>query len=451
MKSHKEIPVSDSRLPALSRRGFLGIAGAAAGAAALTACAGSGGGGTQGGDSKTITFWSNHPGTSKDQEVELINRFQAKYPDLKVNLVDAGKNYEEVATKFNAALSGGELPDVVILSDVWWFNYALNGTIEPLDSHFGAAGVNVSDYVDTFLGDYKFNGKTWALPYSRSTQIFYYNKDVWSKAGLPDRTPESWAEFDEWGPKIQSVLGDGKWAHGWGDAKNYLAWTFQGPLWTFGGAYSDEWKLKFNDPASLAAGNYLRDSMNAKKYASIRPTYAVDFGNGIIASAIGSTGDLKSIKTNSEGKTQFGTGFLPHPNGLAGATTGGAGLAIPSRISDARKENALKFIDFITNTANTSYFSQATGYVPVRKSAQQDPSMADFLAKKPNFKTAIDQLPLTKPQNYARVFVPGGDQIIGTGLEKIGLQNADTAATFADIANQLQTIIDRQITPKLPK
>ncbi|WP_407671525.1 ABC transporter substrate-binding protein [Nocardia aurantiaca] len=450
--------MSDSHSPAhfsarrggLSRRGFLGLAGAAAGTAALAACAGSGGG-TQGGDSKTITFWSNHPGTSKDQEIELINRFQAKRPDLKVNLVDAGKNYEEVATKFNAALSGGELPDVVIVSDVWWFNYALNGAIEPLDSHFSAAGVNVGDYVDTFVNDYKFNGKTWALPYSRSTQIFYYNKDVWAKAGLPDRTPQSWTEFDEWGPKIQSVVGDGKWAHGWGDAKNYLAWTFQGPCWTFGGAYSDEWKLKFTDPATLAAGNYLRDSINTKKYASIRPTYAVDFGNGIIASAIGSTGDLKSINTNAAGKVQFGTGFLPHPNGLAGCTTGGAGLAIPSRISDARKKNALEFIEFITNAANTSYFAQATGYVPVRKSAQQDPGMQDFLTKNPNFKTAIDQLPLTKPQNYARVFVPGGDQIIGTGLEQIGLQNRDTAAAFGDIANQLQTIIDRQITPKLPK
>ncbi|MEV6770841.1 ABC transporter substrate-binding protein [Nocardia sp. NPDC051030] len=437
--------------PALSRRGFLGLTGAAAAGLALTACAGSGGGSKQGGDDKTITFWSNHPGTSKDQEAELINRFQAKYPDLKVNLIDAGKNYEEVSQKFNAALSGGELPDVVILSDVWWFNYALNGSIEPLDSHFASAGVNVSDYVDTFVNDYKFNGKTWALPYSRSTQIFYYNKDLWSKAGLPDRGPESWTEFDEWGPKIQSLLGADKWAHGWGDAKNYLAWTFQGPTWTFGGHYSDEWKLKFNEPQTIAAGNYLRDSINNKKYASIRPTYAVDFGNGIIASAIGSTGDLKSIKTNAAGKTEFGTAFLPHPNGQAGATTGGAGLAIPSRISDKRKENALKFIDFITNTENTSYFSQATGYMPVRKSAMQDPSELDFLTKNPNSKTAIDQLAVTKPQDYARVFLPGGDQIIGTGLEQIGLQNRDAAAAFADVTTQLQNIIDRQITPKLPK
>ncbi len=436
--------------PALSRRGFLGLAGASAAGLALTACAGSGGGSKQEGDGKTITFWSNHPGTSKELETELINRFQAKYPDLKVNLVDAGKNYEEVSQKFNAALSGGELPDVVVLSDVWWFNYALNGTIEPLDSHFASAGVQLDDYVDSLAADYLFNGKHYALPYARSTQIFYYNKDVWTKAGLPDRGPESWAEFDEWGPKIQSVVGADKWAHGWGDAKNYLAWTFQGPTWTFGGRYSDQWTLKFNDAATISAGNYLRDSINVKKYASIRPQIATDFGTGIIASTIASTGDLKGIQKNAEGKLEFGTAFLPRPNG-PGATTGGAGLAIPSRISDQRKENALKFIEFITNAANTAYFTQGTGYMPVRKSALQDPSEQEFLTKNPKSKTAIDQLALTRSQDYARVFVPGADQIIGTGMEQIGLQNRYAATAFADVTNQLQAIIDRQITPKLPK
>ncbi|MBX4378728.1 extracellular solute-binding protein, partial [Mycobacterium tuberculosis] len=79
-------------------------------------------------------------------------------------------------------------------------------------------------------------------------------------------------------------------------------------------------------------------------------------------------------------------------------------------ISEARKVNALKFINFITDTANTAYFSQNVGYMPVRKSALSDPSMSAFLEKNPNFTTAITQLSHTKPQNYARVFVPGGDK-----------------------------------------
>jgi sn-glycerol 3-phosphate transport system substrate-binding protein len=434
-----------------SRRGFLSLAGAAAAGLAISACAGTGGGTSQSGAPNTIVFWSNHPGASKNQEIELINRFHAKHPELTVQLIDAGKNYEEVSQKFNAALSGGDLPDVVVLSDVWWFNYALSGVIEPLDGHFAAAGVNVADYVDTFVDDYTFDGKTWALPYARSTQIFYYNKNIWAAAGLPDRGPESWTEFDEWGPRIQQVVGPGKWAHGWANAQNYLAWTFQGPTWTFGGGYSDKWTLKFSDPKTIAAGTFLSDSINVKKYAAIRPQYAVDFGTGIVASALGSTGDLKGIQTNTAGKLNFGTAFLPHPGGTAGCTTGGAGLAVPARISDQRKLNALTFIDFLTDTENTAYFSQATGYIPVRKSAVQDGAEQSFLNQHPNFTTAIDQLPLTRSQDYARVFLPGGDQVIGTGLEQIGLQNRDVAATFADIGTQLQQIYDHQIAPKLPK
>ncbi|MFC9554610.1 ABC transporter substrate-binding protein [Rhodococcus sp. NPDC056960] len=436
----------------MNRRGFLGLAGAVAAGAALTACAGSGSGSptTSGaaGDANTITFWSNHPGKSQDVERELINRFQAKYPDLTVNLVDGGKNYEEVSQKFNAALSGGELPDVVVLSDVWWFNYALTGAIEPLDGLFGEVGVDSADYVDSLLADYLFEGKHYALPYARSTPLFYYNKQVWSQAGLPDRGPATWQEFDEWGPELQRVMGNGKLAHGWGDAKNYLGWTFEGPVWTFGGAYSDQWDLKFGDEKTLAAGTFLKDMIHTKKYAAVSSDIANEFGAGILASTIASTGDLSGITKSAT--FDFGTAFLP-ASGAPGCPTGGAGLAIPSRISDERKTNALKFIDFVTNGENTAYFSQNVGYMPVRKSAVEDPGMKAYLDANPNARTAVDQLAKTRSQDYARVFVPGGDQIIGTGLEQIALQNADVAATFAGVGTQLQQIIDRQITPKLPQ
>ncbi|MEV5648021.1 ABC transporter substrate-binding protein [Nocardia sp. NPDC052254] len=431
---------------ALSRRGFL----TAAAGLTVAACAGMGARSEVEGDPNTIVFWSNHPGTSKKQELELIGRFHTEHPELTVKLVDAGRNYEEVAQKFNAALTGGALPDVVVLSDVWWFNYALNKAIEPLDAEIAGAGVPLNDYVDSFIQDYRFDDKLWALPYARSTQIFCYNRGLWSRAGLPDRGPQSWQEFDEWGPELQRAIGPGKWAHGWGDAKNYLAWTFQGPNWTFGGAYSDEWALKFSDPHTVEAGNFLREMINRKGYASIRPSLAVDFGTGLVGSAVTSTGDIKGIAANAAGRMDFATAFLPHPNG-PGCTTGGAGLAIPARISARRKANALRFIEFITNPANTAYFSQATGYIPVRKSALEEPSEQQFLAGNRNFATAIDQLPLTRSQDYARVFLPGADQIIGTGLEQIGLRDREVTAAFADITSRLQSIYSRQIGPKLPR
>ncbi|QNG21526.1 ABC transporter substrate-binding protein [Rhodococcus triatomae] len=434
----------------MNRRNFLGLAGAVAAGAALTACAGTGSSSGESGDANTITFWSNHPGKSQDVERELIARFEAQHPDLTVDLVTGGKNYEEVSQKFNAALSGGELPDVIVLSDVWWFNYALTGAITPLDGLFDEVGVDSGDYVDSLLADYLFQGEHFALPYARSTPLFYYNRQIWEQAGLPDRGPATWAEFDEWGPELQRVVGGGKFAHGWGNATDYLGWTFEGPIWTFGGGYSDQWRLTMTDDRTVQAGEFLKSMIHEKRYAAVANDIANDFSAGILASTIASTGDLSGVTANAG--FDFGTAFLPtSSSGDPGCPTGGAGLAIPARISDERKKNALTFIDFVTNGANTAYFSQSVGYMPVRKSATEDPEMKSFLDANPNARTAVDQLAHTRSQDYARVFVPGGDQIIGTGLEQVALQNADVRSTFGSVADQLQQIIDRQISPKLPQ
>ena len=93
-------------------------------------------------------------------------------------------------------------------------------------------------------------------------------------------------------------------------------------------------------------------------------------------------------------------------------------------------------------------FTQATGYMPVRKSALDNPSEKDFLAKNPNAKTAVDQLPKTRSQDYARVFVPGGGARIGKALDQVA-QGADVTQTFTSLNSETQQVIDSQIKAKL--
>lgn len=429
----------------LSRRNFLNVAAMSAAGATLAAC----GGGSPEIDQRKITFWSSHPADSQNVELELISRFEAAHPHLTVNLVTAGKNYEEVAQQFSAALSGGDLPDVVLLSDVWWFHFALSGAITPLDQYFAEVGVNLDDYVDSLRSDYLFNGQHYALPYARSTPLFYYNRNLWGKAGLPDRGPHTWDEFAQWGPELQRAIG-GKYAHGWGNATDYLGWTFEGPTWTFGAGYSDGWRLTMTDDATVEAGEFLQSMIHKKRYGVVVNELATDFASGILASTIASTGDLSAIAASAA--FDFGTAFLPSSStGEPGCPTGGAGVAIPWEIPDQRKVDALTFIDFVTNGANTAYYSQNLGYLPVRKSSAQDLGLQTFLGANPNFRTAVDQLAYSRSQDYARVFVPGGDQIIGHGLERVALWKADVPSTFAGVQAQLQAIIDTQIAPRLPQ
>ena len=95
----------------------------------------------------TITFWSNHPGSSEDITKQIISDFKNE-TGITVNLVTAGSSYEDVAQKFQTAQTGGTLPDIVVFSDVWWFRYYMQDSIIPLTNALKAANVDTSDYRD---------------------------------------------------------------------------------------------------------------------------------------------------------------------------------------------------------------------------------------------------------------------------------------------------------------
>jgi sn-glycerol 3-phosphate transport system substrate-binding protein len=433
----------------MNRRGFLGLAGAAA-AVGVSACAGGGGttassGGASGSASSTISFWSNHPANGKEVEQKLCTAFEAANPGLKVQLVDGGASYEELAQKFNAALAGGDVPDVVLGSDVTWFNLALNKQLEPLDPLLASAKIDTSDYVKTLYDDYLFNGSHYALPYARSTPLFYYNKELWSAAGLPDRGPKTWDEFKEWGPQLTKSLGADKTPLILADGAHYLDWYFENMVWSMGGTYSKDWTPTFSDPKTVAAGKFLQ-SLAQEKLVRFNKAPATDFGAGLSACMLESTGQVVNLAKVA--KFTVGTAFLPTPTGTKACPTGGAGIGIPAKISAERKANALKFISFITNPQSTITFTQALGYMPVRTSALNEASEKAYLKEHPNSQTAVNQLAVTRKQDQARVFVPGGGARIGAALDKI-VQGADVAATFKALDTATQQAYDTQVKPRL--
>lgn len=436
-------------MPQISRRHFLAAATVAGAGATLAACAGTGGstsaasGSSEAGDSNTIVWWSNHPANSKQVELEIISRFEAENPDLKVQLVDAGANYAEVSQKFNAALSGGDLPDLVVLSDTEWFNFAINGATANIDDVAARNNIDTSTYVDSLYNDYAHDGGHYALPFARSTVLFYYNKDLWAKAGLEDRGPNSWEELSEWGPRLQEAIGSG-FAHGWGDATNYLSWTFEGPMWSLGGNYSTDWESRLTTPETIRAVEWLKSTVD-DGYATVSTDVTNEFATGLIGSCIQSTGDLSSVAQAAS--FNWGVAPLPNPTGEGACPTGGAGLGIPAGISEQRQNNAIRFIDFLTNLQNTGYWSRETGYMPVRKNAAEDPEHAAFLQDNPSYNVAVEQLPDTRSQDNFRVLLPKGDRTIGDALEKICLTGADVDVTMAELETQLNTIYNRDIKP----
>jgi sn-glycerol 3-phosphate transport system substrate-binding protein len=194
----------------------------------------------------------------------------------------------------------------------------------------------------------------------------------------------------------------------------------------------------------------VRDQVFTKKYANVTSKSETDdFLAELCGCIVSSTGGLSGVLSGAKGKFEVGTAFLPKgPKGF-GCPTGGAGLAIPEGISDDNKLAAIKFLNFMTSTDSTAFYSASVGYMPVRKSAVEGPVMTQVYKDRPQFRTAVDQLPKTRSQYSARVYVPGGDAILGKALEAMVLNNADPKASWSTAAGQLQQIIDTEVKPRL--
>lgn len=424
----------------------------AAASMALTACAGMGGGSNSGasasddGGKVTIDFWTNHPGGSKDIENQIIKDFEAQNPNIEVKLTDAGSNYEEVQQKLNAALAGGQVPDLAVVSDVTWFNFALNKQLAPLDELLDKNNGNKADYVQSLYDEYEYDGSHYAVPYGRSTQLFYYNKDMFKAAGLPDRAPYTWDEWNnDFAPKLKASVDSKVTPMSVPSGANYLDWYFQSILWSMGGSYSKDWTMNMTAPETIKAGQYLQDQFK-NGYMKSTADAASTFSAGLAATMLESTGSLGTVKDAA--KFNVGTGFLPGTGeGEPKVATGGCGVAVLEK--SEHKDAAAKFAAFLTNAENTVTFTQATGYMPVRTSALDLPAEKSFIQKNPNFETAVKQLPLTTKQDNGRVFVPGGGQTIGAALDKITTGGEDVTSVFTDLNSTMQDTIDSQIKPKL--
>ena len=89
--------------------------------------------------------------------------------------------------------------------------------------------------------------------------------------------------------------------------------------------------------------------------------------------------------------------------------------------------------------------SQATGYLPLRTSADTGP----LLAETPLRKIAIDQLDRTRTQDRARAFFPGADQEIARTCANILNQRADVQGELTTLKGTLTRIFDTDVKPNI--
>ena len=377
-----------------------------------------------------VTFWSSFSAELGEAMTSVVDEFNASQSDIKINNQFQG-TYEETAQKITAALPANQAPDMSILSEIWWFKFFAANALAPLNDLMTSSGFEKDDYVDSLINEGFRNDTQWWIPFARSTPIFYYNKAVFAEAGLT-AAPKTWDEFVAAAP---GMVTDTRSAFAHQPASGYLAWPFQGVVWQWGGRYSDDdFNIMINQPEAVAAAQFYQSSV-ADGWALMSTDVSADFSSGLAAAIMQSTGSLKGLTANSD--FELGTAFLPEGPVGFGCCTGGSGMSIFKGAAPEKQTAAFEFMKWATSPEKTEWWSQNTGYMPVRKSSVSSESMQAFFKENPNFEVAVNQLELTKPQDPARIYIPNGDVIIGGALERIMIDGEDAQGVMDEIADTL--------------
>jgi len=349
----------------------------------------------------TYDFPIGVSGPLYDLMTSIVGDFNRTHPNIHVEPVFAG-NYVQAMAKAITGVVGGNPPDVAVLDTPELYSLLDKNAIIPLDDMIAKQPAGwLDDFYGALLLNCKSNGHVYSIPYQRSTVIFFYNKDMFQKAGLdPASAPKNWTELIADAQKL-TIRDSGGHVTQWGveiPVVDTSPWTIQGFFVEQGAKYFDseagKW-VKFNSPETASAVQFILDLQNKYKVHPTGPSSPAfwgqvpqDFVQQKVAMIYTTTGNMTFIRSNA--KFNWNAAFMPAGKQW-GSVTGGGSMSV-FKTTPEREAAAWTFVTWMTDPVQAARWSIGTGYVPIRKTELSTPAFSAYMKQLPQSLTATLQL-----------------------------------------------------------
>jgi sn-glycerol 3-phosphate transport system substrate-binding protein len=389
------------------------------------ACGGDGGGGGGGGgggngdaaacdpsllDDVTepveIVLWHTLQAENVEVLAALVKEFNASQEQVRVRTVQQ-PSYPELFTKYKAGLSSGDLPALAQMEETVVQAMLDSNSTVPISACIEAADYDTSDFVPRTLDYYTVGDELRSMPWTISNPILLFDRSAFRDAGLdPDDPPRT---LDELREAAQTIVDEGTRPYGMslqitpyimeflyaksgqpyvnngggrdGRATESLLAEGDGPkIWQWWHDMVTD-GLALNTGAQAGGTDHLFAIGNKKAAMTLESTPAL----GPI-SAVLESGQFPGL--------EIGVGALPAMDADGGVPVGDGSLWIPEAASAVERAAAWRFIEFLVDTPQQAklHASSRGGYIPIRQSATEDPTVAALWAKEPELRIAFDQL-----------------------------------------------------------
>jgi sn-glycerol 3-phosphate transport system substrate-binding protein len=351
-----------------------------------------------------IQWWHSMTGALNDRVNEFAKGFNESQKDYRIVPVYKGQYPESMAAAI-AAFRAGNAPHILQVFEVGTATMMnAKGAIRPVAQIMRESGEKFDPkvYVPAVAGYYTTSkGEMLSFPFNSSTPVFYYNKDVFEKAGLdPNRAPATWPEVMAAAAKIKTsgasqcayTTGWPSWVH----VENFSAWHNVPIATKENGMAGLDTVFQINSPLHVKHWNNLKE-WNQKGYFTYggRTNEAeAKFYSGECAMLTSSSAAQANINRNA--KFKYGVAFMPYYSDVAGAPQnsiiGGASLWVMAGKPKDDYKGIAKFFTYLSDPKRQAEWHQKTGYLPITLAAYDITKASGFYEKNPGTDVSVRQI-----------------------------------------------------------
>ncbi|MGH3442671.1 MAG: ABC transporter substrate-binding protein [Nitriliruptorales bacterium] len=325
-------------------------------------------------DPVTLTFWNYWDGKNGEVMQSLVDEWNSANPDVQVESIFVG--FGDLLPKLQAAVAGGEAPDVAAGDLVWLPKLTRSGRLVALDQFLDAE--QLDEFFPEMLQVGELDGSTYSLPVSTNNLQLFYNRELIEQSGLdPDDPPETWDELRAAAAECADPASGRQGLELFTEPGEGLTWQFQVYLWQAGGEFLNEdgTAAAFNSPAGEQALQFWVDLIHDDKSAAVAPWGAFGQGNACMMM----DGSWMVGIWSADPPFDFGTAPMPHPaDGQPATNMGGEQIFIMADAPD-RQQAAYRFVEWVTSHEVQLEWVKQTGFMPVLESLAADSEYRQFI------------------------------------------------------------------------
>jgi multiple sugar transport system substrate-binding protein len=358
-------------------------------------------------DRITIDFWHMAPIGSEafTPTKQLINAFNESQDTYFVK--GTGFSFWDYWDKIAVAISSRTAPDIGLstLDDVP--ARASSGVLYNISELIAADpdGIEIDQLYQNQLDFATYQNNLYALPFTATTRVLYYNLDMFQAAGLTEAdVPHTWSELKTVAKKLD-VVSNGV-IQQLGFDPSYGNATYHGWLWQAGLDFFDAelnptlntqkhidilyWIKDFN---SEFTRNQLVAFGDANTMLGINP-----FASERVAMMVETDGLYEIIK-NANADFNFGVSYIPIPDEDGIRVNWGSGFSIEmydnGKNETDQKQGAWEFLKYLMSYNIQLSLAEANGWIMAHKGA-----MTKFAEDDPILQRMLEEVAYAKDKVY---------------------------------------------------